>query len=235
MPSVCRGRQSRRRRACCAVRVNRGMMASARLASRASRALSALQKCSSRYGRTEFSQARRTRSSVSRSLRKWLGPMWALWSASCRLARSTTLATRARSGCLSLSHRLTSESMGGLSGKNAMKWNRRRRRAVSTSAIDRSAVFMVAMICRFAGRENGTSEYCSRISSSRYSSRNSSSPRTFDTLAPVEFVDQQDVGEVWPPGCDRGDPLERSVYDFVGHLAAREPGTVSLDEVLVGV
>lgn len=61
---------------------------------------------------------------------------------------------------------------------------KRRRIAASTSAIDRSAVFMVPMRYRFFVRLKVLSgEYCRAIDSSRYSSRKYSSPKTLARLA----------------------------------------------------
>ena len=90
---------------------------------------------------------------------KWLGPMAACRSSlNCSLARSTTSATHAISVApFLLSQRRSKPSIGHSSGWNSTKWNRRRR-ARSTSAIDRSAVFIVPMMYRLSGSENGVSE-----------------------------------------------------------------------------
>lgn len=82
-----------------------------------------------------------------------MGGTTAFGSSSIVFARSTTSATHTISGRYSASQRRKSPSMRGESGKNGMKWNRRRK-AASSSAMLRSAVFIVPMIHKFSGSEN---------------------------------------------------------------------------------
>ena len=114
--------------------------------------------------------------------------------------------------------------MGSSDGCNGRKANRRRI-AVSTSAIERSAVFIVPRMRMFFGSENGSvlsEEYSRSIDLSRYSSRKYSSPKilarlprlissmmsTYDRFGVfLGLVDQRAqragvrVNPTWPPLC----------------------------------
>jgi hypothetical protein len=53
-------------------------------------------------------------------------------------------------------------------------------------------------------------------------------------VCPVEFVGQQDMGEISPRGRGRGDAFKGSIDDLITHLNAGPAAAVSLDEVLIG-
>ena len=90
---------------------------------------------------------------------KWLAPSIRCDPPSSWARSSLTVSTKTptHSGSpLALSQRSSSPLAGPRSGKNGTKW-KRRRRAASIRAMDRSAVFMVPTNHKFGGSRNGLS------------------------------------------------------------------------------
>ena len=133
------------------------------------------------------------------------------------------------------SQRCSSPSTGGSSGKKGMKW-KRRRSAASTRAIDRSAVFIVPMISRFSGSENGSSEYCNAMVVVAVLKQEVQLPEHLRHVAPVDLIDHQirRCRRVGVGGC--GQPFERPLTQSEPGLAPLQLSwSVTLNEVLVGV
>ena len=122
-------------------------------------------------------------------------------------------------------------------GKNGTKWNRRRI-AASISAMDRSAVFIVPMIFRLAGRRNGSAgRYRVWTGLFRFSSRYSSSPNTLGRFARlISSITSTNVRSSASYSCGfLGDRDQRAAGPLVGNLPGRGyRGPQPLEEVLVG-